>query len=58
LKSAFIGYLSFVLAAVIMALTLFVIYDSFGIPELPPIVIGLGTIVAVVVLIWAFSASK
>ncbi len=56
MKPAFIAYLSFILAAVVMAVTLFVIYDSFGIPELPPIVIGVGTIVAVVVLILALSS--
>jgi hypothetical protein len=41
-----------------MALSLLVIYNSYGIPELPSIVVGVGTIAAVVVVVAAFSTSK
>jgi hypothetical protein len=58
MRSTFVGYLSFLLGGVMLALTFLVVYNSYGIDELPPIVIGLGTIVAVVVLILALSFSR
>ena len=50
--------MAIVLGVVVMALTLVVIYNPFGDFALPSIVIGAGTLVAVLILVVAFSAQK
>jgi len=50
--------MAIVLGVVVMSLTLLVIYNPFGDFALPSIVIGAGTIVALVILVVAFSAQR
>jgi len=58
MRSAFLAYLAFALAAVMIALTIVVTLNNYGDPALPPVVLGLGTIVAVICMVAAFSSSS
>jgi hypothetical protein len=58
LNSNLLGYTAILLGIVVMALTLVVIYNPFGNFALPSIVIGAGTLVAVLVLVIAFSSQR
>ena len=58
MNSNLLGLLSIILGVIIMALTLVVIYNPFGNFALPSIVVGSGTLVAVLFLVIAFSGRR
>lgn len=58
MNSNLLGIISIAIGVVVMALTLVVIYNPFGMLALPTIVIGVGSIVTVIVLLIAFTGSR
>jgi hypothetical protein len=56
MNSNLLGFFSIGIGLVVMALTLVVIYNPFGDFALPSILIGAGSLVAVLFLVIAFSS--
>jgi hypothetical protein len=58
MNSNLLGFLSIIIGVIIMAITLVVIYNPLGNFALPSIVIGAGSLVACLFLVFAFTSRR